>query len=141
MKISSATRAQLSGMLDHMVQETQGAVLSAALVSADGLVMAHSQDGDDIHEQLAAGGSGMWSIGKGLAAQLTAGAQLQLVLECENKILVLVGAAEGSVLVLVSAAWADIGDVVYAANRLVASVGKHMGSAPRTAAGQQITVP
>jgi hypothetical protein len=129
-------------MLDRLVDRMKGDVLSAVLVSADGLELAHSQDNHGVRDQLSAGASGIASIARGLAHQLRAGAQRQSVIEWERAVLFLVGVSDGSLLALVSAAHADIGDVAYQANLLVEQVGEFMVAGPRhgTAPGQ-IAVP
>nr|WP_246331253.1 roadblock/LC7 domain-containing protein [Saccharopolyspora hordei] len=116
----------------------KGDVLSAVLVSADGLELAHSRDEHGVRDQLSAGASGIASIARGLGHQLRAGAQRQSVIEWEHAMLFLVGVSDGSLLALVSAADADIGDVAYHANLLVEQVGEFMVAAPRhgTAPGQ-----
>jgi predicted regulator of Ras-like GTPase activity (Roadblock/LC7/MglB family) len=113
----------LDWLVSNFARDIVG-VVHAVLVSADGLLMATSEDlPQERAEQLAAVTSGLASLSSGAARLFDGGPVLQSVVEMENGYLLLMSVGDGSHLATLTAASCDIGQVGYEMAVLVSRVG------------------
>jgi predicted regulator of Ras-like GTPase activity (Roadblock/LC7/MglB family) len=95
-------------------------VLHTMVVSADGLLMAMSDDLDRTQgDQLAAIVSGLASLTRGAARQLRAGEVRQSIVEMDHLFLFTTSISDGSVLAVAADATCDVGLVGYEMTLLV----------------------
>lgn len=100
-------------LLDNFVRTVPGS-RHTLVVSADGLLMAMSDHLDRVSgDQLAAIVSGMSSLTRGAARQLSGGNVRQAIIEMDNGYLFLMNVSNGSVLAVVAEANCDIGLIGY----------------------------
>lgn len=113
-------------LITDLVRRVPG-VAHAAVVSADGLLLAASQGlPRDRAEQLSAVASGLVSLTQGAARCFEAGAVNQTVVEMERGYLFLMSISDGSCLAVLAATNCDIGLVAYEMTLLVERVGQQM---------------
>lgn len=125
-------RDSLDWLVSRFAREVSG-VSHAALVSADGLLMAASEHMPiERAEQLAAVASGLASLSAGAAQLFEGGHVLQSVVEMENGYLLLMRVGDGSNLATLAARTCDIGQIGYEMAILVERVGSVVQSARRT---------
>jgi predicted regulator of Ras-like GTPase activity (Roadblock/LC7/MglB family) len=116
--------------------EEVAGVAHAALVSADGLLVAASESlPRDRADQLSAIASGLSSLALGTAELFTAGRVVQSVIEMEEGFLLLMSVGDGSNLVVLASPGCDIGLVGYEMTLLVDRVGKMVDTPLRQAGG------
>ncbi|HVV31077.1 MAG TPA: roadblock/LC7 domain-containing protein [Mycobacteriales bacterium] len=99
-------------------------ITSAAVVSADGLLLAMNEGMERSQgDQLAAIASGMASLTRGAALCFEQGEVRQVMIEMELGFLFVMAISDGSILVTVTDTRADVGLVGYEMARLVGRVG------------------
>ena len=135
---SSPTAPSPSWLVSAFTDEIAG-VAHAALVSADGLLVAASQSlPRDRADQLSAIASGLASLSLGTAELFAGGRVVQSVIEMEDGFLLLMSVGDGSNLVVLASPGCDIGLVGYEMTLLVDRVGKMVDTPPRApAAGRR----
>jgi X-X-X-Leu-X-X-Gly heptad repeat protein len=107
-------------------------VSHAVLVSADGLLMAASEDMPiERADQLAAVASGLASLATGAAQLFDGGNVLQSVVEMDNGYLLLMRVGDGSNLATLAGRSCDIGQIGYEMAILVERVGAVVQSSRR----------
>ena len=118
--------ADFGWLIDDFVERVAG-VAHAVVVSADGLLLARTEDlPKDRAEQLSAVSSGLVSLTLGAARCFEAGAVNQTVVEMERGYLFLMSISDGSCLAVLAAPSCEIGLVGYAMARLVERVGQQL---------------
>jgi predicted regulator of Ras-like GTPase activity (Roadblock/LC7/MglB family) len=114
----------MNWLVSAFTQDVAG-VAHAALVSADGLLVASNENlPRDRADQLSAIASGLSSLAVGTAELFTAGRVVQSVIEMEQGFLLLMNVGDGSNLVVLARPGCDIGLVGYEMTLLVDRVGK-----------------
>lgn len=130
--IASTPDRSLDWLVSNFARDIVG-VAHAVLVSADGLLMATSEQlPRERAEQLAAVTSGLASLSSGAARLFDGGPVLQSIVEMENGYLLLMSVGDGSHLASLTAASCDIGQVGYEMAILVDRVGSMVQPAART---------
>jgi predicted regulator of Ras-like GTPase activity (Roadblock/LC7/MglB family) len=130
------TENKLGWMLDDALRmpETRYAIL----LSADGLLMAHSQQIDrDEAERQAAGMAGLQALARG-TAEFCGNADTvwrQTVSEFDDGYVFLVAAGPGAYLAVSATQHVDMEAVSFRLQELVQRLGKEMGTPPRHGAG------
>jgi predicted regulator of Ras-like GTPase activity (Roadblock/LC7/MglB family) len=119
--------ASVNGTLDWLlvefVRETPG-VVTAVVVSADGLRLATSPGTDDaLGDQLSAASSGLVSLARGTAHLLGAGPVTQTILEMAGGWLFVTAISHGAALAVHADRRCDIGMVGYEMTMLASRVG------------------
>lgn len=115
----SAEAANFSWLLDNFVNSVPD-VRHTLVVSADGLLMAMSEDLDRTQgDQMSAIVAGMSSLTRGAARQLGAGDVRQAIVEMDAMFMFLMNISDGSVLAVVADASCDVGLVGYEMAMLV----------------------
>lgn len=116
----STEAANFNWLLGNFVKSVPR-VRHTLVVSADGLLMAMSEDLDRTSgDQMAAIVSGLSSLTRGAARQLRAGDVRQSIVEMDELFLFTTAISDGSVLAVVAEADADVGLVGYEMTVLVA---------------------
>lgn len=129
--IASTPDRSLDWLVSNFARDIVG-VAHAVLVSADGLLMAASEQlPRERAEQLAAVTSGLASLSAGAARLFDGGPVLQSIVEMENGYLLLMSVGDGSHLASLTAASCDIGQVGYEMAVLVERVGSMVQPAAR----------
>lgn len=124
----------LNWMLDDLVQRIPR-TRHVLVLSADGLVIAHSQDlGREDAEHLSAVASGFQSLAGGVGRRFGGGPVRQTIVELESCFLFVTGAGQGACLALLGEADIDVGVVAYEMNLIVKRVGDYLAAAPRRTA-------
>jgi len=122
----------LSWMLDSAL-EIPGA-LHAVLISADGLLMARTQDfGKDDADRVAAAMSGVQSLSRSLGF-FVEGAHLrwrQTLVEFDGGWVFLISAGEGAYLGVSASPDVDMADITFRMQQLVGQLGKALTTPPR----------
>src|SRR5690606_12258117 len=109
----SSEATNFGWLLDNFVKTVSG-VRHTLVVSADGLLMAMSEDLDRTSgDQLAAIVSGMSSLTRGAARQLNSGNVRQSIIEMDDAFMFLMNVSNGSVLGAVADATCDVGLIGY----------------------------
>ncbi|EHN79642.1 roadblock/LC7 domain-containing protein [Streptomyces coelicoflavus] len=122
----------LSWMLDSAL-EIPGA-LHAVLISADGLLMARTQDFDkDDADRVAAAMSGVQSLSRTLAFFCEDAGQSwrQTLVEFDGGWVFLISAGEGAYLGVSASPEVDMADITFRMQQLVAQLGKRLTTPPR----------
>ena len=115
----SAEAANFSWLLANFVKTVPG-VQHTLVVSADGLLMAMSDDLDRTSgDQMAAIVSGLSSLTRGAARQLAGGEVRQAIVEMDHLFLFTTSISDGSVLAVVAEGTCDVGLVGYEMTLLV----------------------
>jgi predicted regulator of Ras-like GTPase activity (Roadblock/LC7/MglB family) len=115
----SPEAANFNWLLGNFVKSVPG-VLHTLVVSADGLLMAMSDDLDRTSgDQLSAIVSGLASLTRGAARQLRAGDVRQSIVEMDELFLFTTNISDGSVLAVVADSTCDVGLVGYEMTVLV----------------------
>lgn len=128
----------LSWMLDSAL-EIPGA-LHAVLISADGLLMARTQDiGKDDADRVAAAMSGVQSLSRSLAFFCEDAQQRwrQTLVEFDGGWVFLIAAGAGAYLAVSSAPDVDMGAITFRMQQLVGQLGKALTSPVRENTGTQ----
>ena len=109
----STEAANFGWLLDNFVKTVSG-VRHTLVVSADGLLMAMSENLERTSvDQLAAIVSGMSSLTRGAARQLNSGNVRQSIIEMDDAFMFLMNVSNGSVLGAVADATCDVGLIGY----------------------------
>jgi predicted regulator of Ras-like GTPase activity (Roadblock/LC7/MglB family) len=122
----------LSWMLDSAL-EIPGA-LHAVLISADGLLMARTQDFDkDDADRVAAAMSGVQSLSRTLAffCEDPTHTWRQTLVEFDGGWVFLISAGEGAYLGVSASPEVDMADITFRMQQLVAQLGKRLTTPPR----------
>ncbi|MFG2126426.1 roadblock/LC7 domain-containing protein [Streptomyces sp. NPDC048751] len=122
----------LSWMLDSAL-EIPGA-LHAVLISADGLLMARTQDfGKDDADRVAAGMSGVQSLSRSLGFFIggTRHHWRQTLVEFDEGWVFLISAGEGAYLGVSASPDVDMADITFRMQQLVGQLGKALTTPPR----------
>ncbi|GHF01322.1 roadblock/LC7 domain-containing protein [Streptomyces fumanus] len=122
----------LSWMLDSAL-EIPGA-LHAVLISADGLLMARTQDFDrDDADRVAAAMSGVQSLSRtlGFFCEDPKAAWRQTLVEFDGGWVFLISAGEGAYLGVSASPDVDMADITFRMQQLVAQLGKRLTAPPR----------
>lgn len=123
----------LDWLVSNFARDIVG-VAHAVLVSADGLLMATSEQLPlERAEQLAAVTSGLASLASGAARLFDGGPVLQSIVEMENGYLLLMTVGDGSHLAALTVSTCDIGQVGYEMAILVDRVGAVIDPGARSA--------
>ncbi|MDG9725058.1 MULTISPECIES: roadblock/LC7 domain-containing protein [unclassified Streptomyces] len=128
----------LSWMLDSAL-EIPGA-LHAVLISADGLLMARTQDFDkDDADRVAAAMSGVQSLSRTLAffCEDPNQAWRQTLVEFDGGWVFLISAGEGAYLGVSASPEVDMADITFRMQQLVAQLGKRLTTPPRENLGNR----
>ncbi|MFE3002975.1 roadblock/LC7 domain-containing protein [Nocardia sp. NPDC059246] len=126
---------ELSWLLDDLVNRLPGAE-NAVVLSADGLVVAHSRALIREHsEHLAAMASALGSLARGVGNQFGKGQVQQTVVELDRGYLIVTEAGTGACLALLASEHADLGMVAYEMNVIVQQVGDSLSASPRVLPG------
>jgi len=124
--MSTGTGTDVGWLVDGFAQRVPG-VAHAAVVSADGLLMASSAGlPRDRADQLSAVASGLGSLTNGAALCFSAGTVVQTVVEMQGGYLLLMAISDGSWLAVLAAPTSDIGLIGYEMTLLVDRVGQHL---------------
>lgn len=119
MSTLSTEAANFSWLLGNFVKSVPG-VRHTLVVSADGLLMAMSEELDRTQgDQLAAIVSGLSSLTRGAARQLSAGEVRQMIVEMDDLFLFATSVSDGSVLAVAADSSCDVGLVGYEMTLLV----------------------
>lgn len=111
--------ANFSWLLNNFVKSVPG-IRHTLVVSADGLLMAMSQDLDRIAgDQLAAIVSALSSLTNGASRQINAGSVRQSIVEMDRAFVFTTSISDGSILAVVADAMCDVGLVGYEMTLLV----------------------
>src|SRR3954471_22758084 len=130
--VSTGTGTDIGWLVDGFTQRVPG-VAHAAVVSADGLLMASSSGlPRDRADQLSAVASGLGSLTNGAALCFSAGQVVQTVVEMQGGFLLLMAISDGSWLAVLASPTSDIGLVGYEMTMLVDRVGEHLSPELRT---------
>ncbi|MEV6258866.1 roadblock/LC7 domain-containing protein [Nocardia sp. NPDC051911] len=120
-------------ILDGLLTRTPGSK-HATVLSADGLPLARTQSlSREDAEHLAAMGSALHSLARGVGSRFNTGQFHQTVIEMSDGYLVLTEAGFGACLALLAGPDADLGLVAYEMNVIIDQVRDHLSAAPRTA--------
>ncbi|WP_326595348.1 roadblock/LC7 domain-containing protein [Streptomyces sp. NBC_01803] len=129
---------ELSWMLESALEVPEAR--HAILVSADGLLMARSNDVDkDEADTVAAAMSGMQSLSRTLGG-FAGGASMkwrQTVVEFDGGWVFLISAGEGAYLAVSASPHVDMADITFRMQQLVAQLGKALTTPPRENTGIQ----
>lgn len=134
--MNEAMHSKLGWMLETTLQIPE--TLHAILLSADGLLMAHTHSiGKDDAERLAAGMSGLQALARSTADFCgdTGGGWQQTVTEFRCGYVFLVAAGPGAYLALSATEKVDMEAVSFRLQELVQRLGKELTSPPRVDAG------
>ena len=122
--MSGSSDGDLNWLLNSFSERIPG-VMSAVVVTTDGLVLAFSEQiPRDSADQLAAITSGLASLTAGAARCFDAGAVQQVIIEMEAGYLFVSTVSDGSVLAVRCEANCDIGLIGYEMSLLVSRVGQ-----------------
>ncbi|GII00207.1 roadblock/LC7 domain-containing protein [Planobispora takensis] len=125
--------ADLAWLLDDLVTRVAEAE-HGIVFSTDGLLMAASAGLDPADaEHLAAVGSAIQSLGRGVSDRVRGGAVRQTIIEMRSAYLIVSTAGQGACLAVLCADDADVGLVAYEMAMLVTRVGQYLTSPARTA--------
>ncbi|MGK5530826.1 roadblock/LC7 domain-containing protein [Streptomyces sp. URMC 129] len=129
---------ELSWMLESALEVPEAR--HAILVSADGLLMARSNDVDkDEADTVAAAMSGMQSLSRTVGG-FAGGASMQwrqTVVEFDGGWVFLISAGEGAYLAVSASPDVDMADITFRMQQLVAQLGKALTTPPRENTGIQ----
>jgi predicted regulator of Ras-like GTPase activity (Roadblock/LC7/MglB family) len=124
--------ADLNWLLDDLVERVPSAQ-QAVLLSADGLLMAASEDlSQEGAEHMAAMAAGFQSLAKGASRHFQAGPVRQTVIEMESHFLFVTAAGQGACLAVLASADSDIGVIAYEMAMLVTRVGQNLTAPSRS---------
>jgi predicted regulator of Ras-like GTPase activity (Roadblock/LC7/MglB family) len=123
---------QLSWLITGLVERVPQA-RSALLLSADGLVRAHTPDmSKDDADHMAAIASGLWSLASGAGRKFAgSGAVRQVGVEMDGALLFVAAAGFGTCISVLTTDSADPGLIGFEMAQLVRSMRPHLETAPR----------
>lgn len=120
MTVLSAEATNFNWLLGNFAKRVPG-VRHTLVVSADGLLMAVSEDMDRTSaDRLSALVAGLASLTRGASRQLNAGGMRQAIIEMDRLFLFTTNISDGSVMAVVADATCDVGLVGYEMALLVA---------------------
>ncbi|MEV4187360.1 roadblock/LC7 domain-containing protein [Streptosporangium canum] len=123
----------LAWLLDDLVARV-GEAEHGIVFSSDGLLLAASAGfGQSDAEHLAAVGSAIQSLGRGVSDRVDGGAVRQTIIEMRSAYLVVTAAGQGACLAVLCTHEADVGLVAYEMAMLVTRVGQYLTSPARAA--------
>ncbi len=123
----------LAWLLDDLVARV-GEAEHGIVFSADGLLLAASAGfSQSDAEHLAAVGSAIQSLGRGVSDRVDGGAVRQTIIEMRSAYLVVTAAGQGACLAVLCTHEADVGLVAYEMAMLVTRVGQYLTSPARAA--------
>ncbi|MEU0519470.1 roadblock/LC7 domain-containing protein [Streptosporangium sp. NPDC006007] len=121
----------LAWLLDDLVARVEEAE-HGIVFSTDGLLLAASARFDRADaEHLAAVGSAIQSLGRGVSDRVSGGAVRQTIIEMRSAYLIVSAAGQGACLAVLCTQEADVGLVAYEMAMLVTRVGQYLISPPR----------
>jgi predicted regulator of Ras-like GTPase activity (Roadblock/LC7/MglB family) len=128
----SGAAADLTWLLDDLVRRVPEA-RHAIVLSADGLLMAASQDFPrDDAEHLSAIAAGIQSLARGAGERFGGGPVRQTIVEMKSAFLLVTVAGQGACLAVLSEEEADVGLIAYEMAMMVTKLGHHLSSPART---------
>nr|WP_307568608.1 roadblock/LC7 domain-containing protein [Streptosporangium lutulentum] len=123
----------LAWLLDDLVGRVDEA-RHGIVFSTDGLLLAASAGFSQADaEHLAAVGSAVQSLGRGVSDRVEGGPVRQTIIEMRSAYLIVTAAGQGACLAVLCTAEADVGLVAYEMAMLVTRVGHYLTSPSRTA--------
>ncbi|MGS2645669.1 roadblock/LC7 domain-containing protein [Streptosporangium sp. G12] len=123
----------LAWLLDDLVSRVEEAQ-HGIVFSTDGLLLAASAGFSPADaEHLAAVGSAIQSLGRGVSDRVGGGPMRQTIIEMRTAYLIVTAAGQGACLAVFCSAEADVGLVAYEMAMLVTRVGQYLTSPTRTA--------
>ncbi|GAB3659573.1 roadblock/LC7 domain-containing protein [Actinocorallia lasiicapitis] len=123
--------ADLAWLLDDLVKRVTEAK-HAIVLSADGLLMAQSQDiSREDAEHLSAVSAGIQSLAKGAGERFGGGPVRQTIVEMRTAFLLVTVAGQGACLAVLSNEDADVGLIAYEMAMMVTKLGHHLTSPAR----------
>jgi predicted regulator of Ras-like GTPase activity (Roadblock/LC7/MglB family) len=123
----------LAWLLDDLVGRVEEAQ-HGIVFSTDGLLLATSAGFSQADaEHLAAVGSAVQSLGRGVSDRVEGGPVRQTIIEMRSAYLIVTAAGQGACLAVLCTAEADVGLVAYEMAMLVTRVGQYLTSPTRTA--------
>ncbi|MEV6060943.1 roadblock/LC7 domain-containing protein [Nocardia asteroides] len=127
----AASRTTLDWVANGLVERTPGSE-HALVFSSDGLPLARSRSMTrEDAEHLAAMGSALHSLARGVGHRFDKGGLQQTVVELEQGYLVVTEAGFGACLALMASIDADLGLLAYEMNVMVGQVRDQLSAAPR----------
>ncbi|MER7209100.1 roadblock/LC7 domain-containing protein [Streptosporangium sp. NPDC000239] len=137
----TGSSTDLAWLLDDLIERV-GEAEHGIVFSTDGLLLATSAEFDRSDaEHLAAVGSAIQSLGKGVSDRVNGGAVRQTIIEMRSAYLIVTAAGQGACLAVLCTNEADVGLVAYEMAMLVARVGQYLISPARTAEPVKDDVP
>lgn len=122
----------MNWLLDDLVQRATGAQ-RAVLLSSDGLLMGRSTGLSRADaEHLSAAACALQSLASGTGKHFDGGAVHQTVIEMDRAFLMVTSAGRSACLAVLASADSDLGVIAFEVNRMVARVGSHIGTTPRS---------
>ncbi|MEU7985157.1 roadblock/LC7 domain-containing protein [Streptosporangium canum] len=126
----------LAWLLDDLVARV-GEAEHGIVFSTDGLLLAASAGFDRADaEHLAAVGSAIQSLGRGVSDRVEGGAVRQTIIEMRSAYLIVAAAGQGACLAVLCTHEADVGLVAYEMAMLVTRVGQYLTSPARADAAR-----
>ncbi|MET8336289.1 roadblock/LC7 domain-containing protein [Streptosporangium canum] len=126
----------LAWLLDDLVARV-GDAEHGIVFSTDGLLLAASAGFDRADaEHLAAVGSAIQSLGRGVSDRVEGGAVRQTIIEMRSAYLIVAAAGQGACLAVLCTHEADVGLVAYEMAMLVTRVGQYLTSPARADAAR-----
>lgn len=123
----------LAWLLDDLISRV-GEAEHGIVFSTDGLLLAASAKFDRSDaEHLAAVGSAIQSLGRGVSDRISGGSVRQTIIEMRSAYLIVTAAGQGACLAVLCTPEADVGLVAYEMAMLVTRVGQYLISPARTA--------
>jgi predicted regulator of Ras-like GTPase activity (Roadblock/LC7/MglB family) len=123
----------LAWLLDDLVGRVEEAQ-HGIVFSTDGLLLATSAGFSQADaEHLAAVGSAIQSLGRGVSDRVEGGPVRQTIIEMRSAYLIVTAAGQGACLAVLCTAEAEVGLVAYEMAMLVTRVGQYLTSPTRTA--------
>lgn len=129
---TTGSSVDLTWLLDDLIKRVTDAE-QAAVLSADGLLMASSQGlTQDDAEHLSAVAAGIQSLARGAGERFGGGGVRQTIVEMKSAFLLVTVAGRGACLAVLTNQNADIGLVAYEMAMLVTRVGQYLSTTNRT---------
>ena len=130
---ANSSGEQLGWLLDNLVSGVAN-IRQALVLSRDGLVVAMSQNmSREEADHLSALTSGVHSLARGAAQQVTGGEVRQTIIEMDSAFLFVMAAGQGTCLTVLASADANLGVMAYEMAMLVRRMGVYLTAAPRQA--------
>ncbi|MBO0870736.1 MAG: roadblock/LC7 domain-containing protein [Micromonosporaceae bacterium] len=128
--MDSTPQADLTWLVDELVQTPH--VLSAAVLSADGLILCKSTTlPRDDADTLAAAVSSLYSVAAGTGRHFGSGPVQHVMTEYQKHTLIVAAAGQNARLAVLCDQAVDMGTVAYEMSRMVTRIGQYLGSEAR----------